>query len=152
MTIRYATDSDIDIICALVERMHAESKYSELKYEPLRVQQVINSTIHDSDSTVIVCEDLAGEIVGFLALEQIQYTINFESFVVDSFFYVLPTHRMTTAALRLIQAGEAWAAEKGDALILVVAAPHDTSKTARLYGKLGYEHWGVSMRKAFKNV
>ncbi len=149
MAISIATPKHATAICSLVQRMHAESKYADIKYDQFKVQRLVNAMMHDQGSVILIATDLADEVVGFLALEQSQYLFNFDHFVTDLGFYVLPNYRTTTVPYRLIKAGEAWAAERGDALVLGVSAPEDTSKTAAMYGKLGYKPWGTVMRKGF---
>ena len=136
-------------VCDLIKRMHAESKYAYLKYDPYKVQRLVNATIHNSGSVVLIAVNSDNEVIGFLALEQAQYLFNFDSYVIDLGFYVLPTYRTTTVPFRLLKAGEAWAKLHGDAIDLGVSAPEDTGKTANMYGKLGYKHWSTGMRKDF---
>ncbi|CAB4150554.1 hypothetical protein UFOVP568_43 [uncultured Caudovirales phage] len=149
MNIVAADSSHAASVCDLIQRMHAESKYAYLKYDPNKVQRLVNAAIHNQDSVVLVSVNNADEVIGFLALEQTQYMFNFDSYVIDLGFYVLPTYRTTTVPYRLMLAGEAWAKLHGDAIDLGVSAPEDTVKTAKMYGKLGYRHWGTIMRKDF---
>ena len=147
--IAQADHTHMAAVCNLVKEMHADSQYSTVPYDSNKVARLVNSVVHGSDSVIFLGLDVAGDVIGFLALEQAQYMFNFDNFVTDLGFYVKPQYRMTTIPYRLLTAGEEWARQHGGALVLGVTAPQDSSKTINMYSKLGYKPWGAVVRKEF---
>ena len=136
-------------VCELIKDMHADSQYASIKYDPYKVQRLVNTVIHNQGSVILIGLDVAGDVVGFLALEQAQYMFNFDNYATDLGFYVKPQFRMTTIPYRLLTAGEEWSKQHGGALVLGVTAPDDCTKTSNMYSKLGYKPWGAIVRKEF---
>jgi GNAT superfamily N-acetyltransferase len=142
-----STPAHAAAVCELIKDMHADSQYASIKYDPYKVQRLVNTVINNQDSVILIGLDVAGDVVGFLALEQAQYMFNFENYVTDLGFYVKPQYRMTTIPYRLLTAGEQWSKQHGSALVLGVTAPADCTKTINMYSKLGYKPWGAVVRK-----
>ncbi len=68
------------------------------------------------------------------------------SMAVESFWYVLPGQRGTTAALKLLRAFEGWAKDQGCRIVAMIHLENlQPAKLGKLYDRMGYKkvetHW-----------
>lgn len=154
VSVRPATVADIPEMVAMGRALHDESpRYARLGFDQEKVEQLIRSMVvgtlvTDPTGGALVAEKggkLVGMIGGFIASP----FFSRDKFASDYTFYVRPEQRRRgRAAIALMRAFEAWAAEQGAVDILPgISTMIDAESTVSFYEKLGYERYGYAMIK-----
>lgn len=89
------------------------------------------------------CAVVGGEIVGFMAGYIGETFLNHEVNAYEQGLYVVPEHRGSTIAVRLVREFEAWARARGAKNIwLGQSVGQDQEQTLHFFERLGYECQG----------
>jgi len=141
MRIRPASPADIAQLVPLLLAMRDETRYAGLEVAPERLARNLATQFErmDASQCCFVAEGAESRIVGVLAGSLQQFL--FEEFVsaTEGLFYVHPSARGTTAAVKLLYAFREWAIERGVREVLVsVRSGKDISRTDRLMKRLGF--------------
>jgi hypothetical protein len=147
--IRQMEHDDIDDVLVLCEEMITESKYHGLvPFDRSSTIMMLADSVDGMQSKTFVLVDNQNAIVGGAIYAIMPYFFARRILAVDLAVYVTPKHRTYRAVKMLITAGEQWSRDnQAGALMLGITAPEDDELVAKLYGKLGYRHWGTLMRK-----
>lgn len=91
-----------------------------------------------------------GNPIGYMGIIRFKNPLGKEYFANEHYWYIAPERRGGTGAVKLIQAAQEWALQKGCQYLLMsasrLASPmHD--KVCRLYEKLGFEHFETTYIK-----
>ena len=110
MKIRLAELYDVEVVLAMGRDMLAESRFSGFPTNTdktrLSIEKVIGSPM---TSCVLLAEQNDGSVVGMLAGFVTDYFFSDVLVAQDKVFFVLPSHRGSSAALKLLIAFRRWA-------------------------------------------
>jgi len=140
MSIRPATMDDIDRLIDLGEILHKESgRWSRIPYVRDRVKATMKTIIPGEKGAVFVSEK-DGVIVGGIAVYADRHWSSDAVIAQEISFFMLPEHRGSFDAARLVCAMRAWAERKGVAwLECGTSTGVDPERTAKLYERLGFK-------------
>lgn len=146
--IRVAHEADIGRLVQMGRAMQEESpRFSRLGYSASKVWNLFSHLIANDDATVIVAEAdgvIVGMLMGYVSEQFFSHVLSASELVV----YVTPECRGGRAALRMIQAFEMWAFERGAKEIqLGVSTEVDASRTSAFYERMGYAASGHTLVK-----
>ena len=127
--------------------MVTEAEFSYAKLEKHKILQLYKN----QNVTVILAID-NDKIVGFIAAMLHEYFFSNRKRVSDLGFYVLPEHRGSRAAIKLVKSLETWAKQTGaDDLHLGQTTAVEIDKTRQFYERLGYKTVGFNTIKHLKD-
>jgi GNAT superfamily N-acetyltransferase len=131
-TIRPITAADTAAMVAVVSRMVAGTKFAAPTDDKvLRMIQRPNG--------FATCAVVDGQIVGFMAGYVGETFLNHEVNAYEQGLYVMPEHRGSTIAVRLVREFEAWARARGAKNIwLGQSVGQDQMQTLHFFERLGY--------------
>lgn len=149
MIVRKITREDIPALIAMNERQIQESKYHALKMDKKKVKIWYLNFINNPRSVALLLEDDNGILMGAMAARCNQFYWNYENYVTDFFFYVIPEYRKGLASKKLYDALYQWAIEKRAIEIqLSYVYGEDPETLHNFLSFLGYEKNGGNYRKA----
>lgn len=132
--IRKAAPGDLERIVEMGMRFVAETDYHELiQVRPEKLAETVLSIVKNPDGVVLVSES-EDQVTGMIALVAFDHPYSGTRTASEAVWWVDPEHR--GVGLRLLQAAEGWAKEKG-AKAMVMVAPNEA--IGRLYMRLGYK-------------
>jgi RimJ/RimL family protein N-acetyltransferase len=147
--IRIANEKDIPVLVEMGAAMHAESpRYRDKSFDPAMLAEFLRILITGEDFCVFIAErggDPAGMIGGSVALF---FFSSKDRYASDMGFYVKPEFRGGSTVLKLVEAYEEWAVNKGvlpEDITLGVSC--ENKKLGELLGKIGYTQSGELYRK-----
>ena len=110
MKIRLATVADIDSLLALGQIMHQESRFKVFPMNRVKTRHMAEALINNPKTACILLaeHDTAG-LIGMLGGHVADYFFCDAVVAQDNFFFVLPAHRGSAAALKLLIAFRRWA-------------------------------------------
>jgi GNAT superfamily N-acetyltransferase len=139
--------SRLEEFLEIVAKMVAEAEFSYAKLEKHKILQLYKN----KDVIVILAID-NDKIVGFIAAMVHEYFFSSRKRVSDLGFYVLPEHRGSRAAIKLVKSLETWAKQTGaDDLHLGQTTAVEIDKTRQFYERLGYKTVGFNTIKHLKD-
>jgi GNAT superfamily N-acetyltransferase len=146
LSIRPIEATDVDVLVELGRLMHVESpRYREFPFSEAKVRATIKHLFERGGGFVA---DLDGTIVGMIGALRCEHWFSEAAFTVDVALYVLPEHRGSLIAVRLVRVYEAWAATQNVVeVILGVSTGVMPLETVNLYERMGYEMVAYSLRK-----
>lgn len=149
MTIREATQDDIEAIINMGEAMHAESpRFAPYPFSRGKAERLARSLICDADGILLVAER-DDELIGMMAGLVTEHFFSSAACATDFVLYVQPGLRGGSAAPRLIQTFEEAAKARGAADVAPgISTGVAPDQTRALYEKLGYTAVGYTMVKA----
>jgi GNAT superfamily N-acetyltransferase len=108
--IRLATADDTPAVLALGVRMHAESRFRGHPMNADKTRAAVHALIANAAAgCVLLAEHARHGVVGMLAGYVTDYFFSDVRVAQDKWFYVLPQHRGSSAALKLMIAFRRWA-------------------------------------------
>jgi GNAT superfamily N-acetyltransferase len=147
MNIERLSDERFPEFCELVERSIAEAQFSQATLDVPSLQKLIQSP---NVVYFLAIED--NKIIGSIGGAVIPYFFSTRKKAGDLGFYVEPEYRGSRAAIKLVNALESWAKEKGiEDLYLGQTTGVDVDKTQDFYERLGYKVVGVNTIKHLKD-
>lgn len=145
MRIRFAKLGDTKAILALGEAMWAESRFKGYAFNPDKTQSLIKHMLANQPATdcILLAETNQGELVGMLAGHLVDFFFSDGSLVEDRVYYVLPEHRGSSAAFKLILAFRRWAESKGaNELSINMSVAIDIQRFNKFMSHLGFSCCG----------
>ncbi len=110
MKVRLAELKDLDVVYQLGVRMHAESRFGGHLLNPVKVKASIEQLIvKPLAGCVLLADHAQAGTVGMLAGYVTDYFFSDALVAQDRCFFVLPDHRGSSAALKLLIAFRRWA-------------------------------------------
>ena len=133
--------------------MHNESpRFRHFDFDSEKTAALIGNLITWEHATAFVAlsdRQIVGMMGGFVA----EHMFGPDKVASEVGLYVVPEHRGTTAAVRLLSAFEEWAARKGALdIVLGISTEVAADRTRHLYTRLGYVQSGYLMRKGVDHV
>jgi GNAT superfamily N-acetyltransferase len=139
--------SRLEEFLEIVAKMVTEAEFSYAKIEKHKILHLYKN----NDVMVILAID-DDKIVGFIAAMVHEYFFSNRKRVSDLGFYVLPEHRGSRAAIKLVKSLETWAKQTGaDDLHLGQTTAVEIDKTRQFYERLGYKTVGFNTIKHLKD-
>lgn len=147
--IRPAVHADIQSLLGLCERMFNESAYAQVcEYSPEKMVHLLNLMVDTPDEYFLYVAEKDGTIIGMYLGLLTEYYFSKDQMAVDLALYVDREKRGGLAAVRLVQAFEDWAFERGAKEIVPATSTQVApERTAQLYHLLGYEVVGNLFKK-----
>lgn len=143
MIVRSLQPSDVPAIIHLGARMHEESQYSLLNFDPQRVADRCCQIIDSPDTMIGLVAVSAGEIIGMMGGYLAPYDYGDELTASDILVYVKPEHRGSMAFIRLVKKYVTWAKERGAKLIFLSQTTGvNQDLVCNLYTRLGFKPVG----------
>lgn len=141
--IRPATAADVATIVAIGEAMHAETRYRDpLPWCAPKVAGLVDWLLASDDGLVLVAEDDGSIVGGFLGMVE-DHWCSRARVATDFALYVLPAHRGSTTAARLLGAYVTWARDRGAVLVQAgITTGVHVDATSRLYERMGFQRVG----------
>lgn len=110
MKIYLAERKDVEAILRLGNQMHAESRFRVYEMNPAKTRVSVEKIIDNPlAGCILLAEHGEAGVVGMLAGYVIDYFFSDALVAQDSYFYVHPDHRGSSAALKLLIAFRRWA-------------------------------------------
>lgn len=137
MTIRRATEVDVDAIVQMGEHFLTQSEYaSMLSCEPEALRAFAGRCVRGemAESDILVAEADDGQLTGMIGVIVAPHPFSGERVAGDLFWWVEPDAR--GQGIRLLKAAEAWARER-QAVKFQMVAPN--ARVAQLYRRLGFQ-------------
>jgi len=149
--IRAPTTTDIDQLLQLCARMHQESAYSFLPFDPDKVRRLVTDVIERGELYCGLVADDGGVLIGMLAGYLADYMFCDEQLACDLLVFVDPPYRGGWTAVRLISTFRAWALGRGAReLCLGVSTEVDVDTTGKFYERLGFSRVGGVYKQRLK--
>lgn len=143
MQITRLSDNQFDEFFKLVESMVSEAEFHDAVPDKKIIWQTYKSP---KVATFIATKE--GKIIGFLAGVIGPYFFSTKMRVCDIGFYVIPEHRGSRTAIRLLAALEGWAKENNVADVCIgQTTAVNIEKTQQFYNRLGYKTVGFNTIK-----
>ena len=150
-TMRIATKEDIPAIVEIAEQMHGEGQYKNIPFDPKMYAAFLDVVLFQS-TTGVCCLSIADDkVIGGIIGQVGNFPFSEELRAVDLGFYVVPEHRGTSAAVRLLKMYETWATGMGVLPERVyMASSNGHHKTHAFFEKMGYNLTGGLYQKFHK--
>ncbi|WP_443115482.1 GNAT family N-acetyltransferase [Herbaspirillum seropedicae] len=150
--IRPATLDDMPVLLAMGRAMHAESpRWRRLKYCEPKVEAMLLGLIESPRGLVLMAER-GGEIVGAIAAVAQFAWCSTDLVAEEVSFYMLPEHRGSLAAARLVNSFKEWARLVGASWAYAGASTGvDDERVAQLYEGFGFVRCAVGLEAYFGN-
>lgn len=144
MKIRLADASDEPALLAMGRAMHAESRFAHYPLLEDKLRQVVAVTLQDPKGhCILMAESAAHGPVGMLGGYVLPLFFTDALIAQDKFFYVLPEHRGSSAAVKLLAAFERWAKNRQVAEIDInMSVAIDMARFDRFMEHAGYRSCG----------
>jgi hypothetical protein len=143
--IRNATSSDITPLIQLGYLIHAESKFSTLDFDPVKVRKTLESIIGSENGThcCFIAENADKQLIGVFIGCVEEYFFSRSLMAHSILIYVHPESRGSSAAVKFIHAFRNWSMNR-DALevCIGVASGVTIGRTDRFLRRLGFSVTG----------
>lgn len=139
--IRQATPDDIPALVTLGARMHAESRFAVLAYNPEKAGRTLAHVLETGFLWVATDDD---RIVGGMAAMCVPHWCSDDAVAMDLALFVEPESRGGMAAARLVTRYKEWADKQGAVMIdMGVNTGVHVEQTTSLLERLGFKRCGV---------
>lgn len=144
MKIRLAQASDEEALLEMGKTMHAESRFAHFPLQEDKLRQVVSVSLQDPKGhCILVAESATAGLVGMLGGYVLPLFFTDALIAQDKFFYVLPEHRGSSAAVKLLMAFERWAKNRQVAEIDInMSVDIDRARFDRFMRHAGYQPCG----------
>lgn len=144
MKVRLAVAEDLSCVLALGKALHAESRFRHYPMNVQRAKATIKDLLsHPASACVLLAETSDGEAAGILAAFVTDYFFADVRVVQDKWFYVLPEHRGSSAAMKLMLAVRRWAENRrARELNINMSVDIDRERFDRFMGHLQFRNCG----------
>ena len=143
VTIRMSERGDLEARIELGRRSHAESAFADLPYDEGKVRRGIERGLAAPDSHCLLQADFAGETVGVLYGVANEHYFSPALAATILSFYVVPEHRGSTAAVKLLHGFRRWAHRRRVARLYInVTSGISIARTDRFLRRLGFRPVG----------
>lgn len=133
MTIRLATEADVDAIVAMGARFLDTVYAQKIHANADALAQLARLLLASADGVIYVAEH-AGAVVGMMGLLRYMHPMSGEPTVTEVMWWMDPEAR--GAGVRLFRVGETWARAQGATVIQMIAP---SPAVERFYARVGYE-------------
>lgn len=144
-----ANDDEALETVELGARMHAESEFSFMPYDSMKVLHTLRNLASQGRLCLLRYEDSDGKLIGFFCGKVDKYFFNEERIASDLAFYVVPERRGNgIAVLKMIRMFERWAKGKGAIeTCLGISTGVNIKTTADMLTRFGYKNVGGTFKR-----
>lgn len=146
MIIRPATSADRTAVLLMTVRFISDTSYAALVTPNVAAIGALFDYLAPLGGVFVAVHPMAGVVGMFVAVVQ-PHLLSGELAGNEVAWWVNPEHRGSTAAMRLLNAGERWAVAQG-ARTFALVAPAD-SQVGRLYERRGYHPVETAWQRSF---
>ena len=153
MKIRFASLKDVPAVMALGQAMMAESRFNHYNFNADKTRDLIKHMLTRQPATdcILLAENNQGALVGMLAGYMVDFFFCDGNVVQDRVYYVLPEHRGSSAAFKLILAFRRWAESKqAGELSINMSVAIDMPRFNKLMNHLGFSCCGSNFAMTLK--
>lgn len=143
MTVRKATVEDLETVLDLAHEFFVSSQYAEFEGDRGRLAGVFTQVLELG--VIFLAEDDSG-VAGFLVLVAIPHLFSGTHYAEELAWFVRPRARGSSAAWRLMAAGQEWCRQRQLSSWRMVA-PTDSPTVGELYRRLGFSEFEVTFIK-----
>lgn len=145
MKIRLAVPQDQAALIDLAKQNQAETVFGDISVNSLRVNETLNALFHLNHGkyVLIVAENAEGKLVAGLlgCVERYYFSDELQAQLVQ--WYLLPSVRGTSIALRLVKAFVEWAKSRGASEVFMgITSGIHVQQTDSMMKKMGFTHLG----------
>lgn len=142
---------EVDTLRDVLQLAFAMQQESEFVTVPFDVEQTANSVmslvINNPNGFGMLAYTDEGKAIGMITGSITPYVFSRGSVASDFAWFVLPEHRGSRAAIKLLKAFKSWATEKGALqLYMGVTTNVSANRTGDLLQRFGFEHVGGNYR------
>lgn len=145
MTIRFATQNDIDTLVGYWRQFHSQSVFRHLTFDAAKLSQTIRKVIEDKSGAFccFVADGEDGRPLGVLAGQIDTYYFSNDPIAKMIFYWVHPEHRYSPAGVKLMLAFRQWAENRHAAEITVGVTSGEAVELAdKMLKKMGFRFTG----------
>ena len=145
MTIRFATQQDIDTLIEYWRQFHSQSVFRHLAFDEAKLATNMTRFIEDKSGAFccFVADGEDGKAYGVLAGQIDTYYFSDDPIAKLIFYWVHPEHRYGPAAVKLMLAFRQWAENRRAAEIMVGVTSGEAVELAdRMLTKMGFRFTG----------
>lgn len=148
--IREACRADVPHLVAIGRLMHGESpQWSRLDYAPTKVELMLSGLIGDPRGFVLVAE-IDDRIVGGIVAQAAAHWASRDLVASEVAFFLLPEHRGTRIAMRLVQQMHEWAYQLGCVMLQAGCSTGVADeRTAHFYERLGFTRCTIGLERFY---
>ena len=141
--------ADRDEVVDLARLMHAEApNYARFPFEEKRLDEWISLFLQNPDWLCILAVDEDHGPIGMLAVASLPLIFSYERSVDDVAFFVHPSWRGTSAAIRMLRYLDAWVKSQGAALVRIgLTTGTNEGQARRFLERFGYQQTGLLMTR-----
>jgi GNAT superfamily N-acetyltransferase len=135
---------DVDDLMALGRRMHQESRFKVYPMNEAKTRASMEKLVSNPlAGCILLARNEAGAAVGMLAGYVVDYFFSDALVAQDSYFFVAPEHRGSSAALKLLIAFRRWAENRNASeLCINMSVDVDQERFNRFMAHLGFRNCG----------
>ncbi len=143
MKLRCATPDDIETGMELGRRMHEESEFAFLPFDPVKVRRFLHCIAGDPEHYCVYVVEHEDRLIGMLVGQVMEYFFCRELLCDDVLLFVERDQRGSVAALALVRAYLAWSRSRGAREARVaVSTGIDIDHTGAFLQRLGFRRVG----------
>lgn len=147
MIIRTATTCDVPEILRIGRRLHDESEYGVLRFDPKKTRAAISFMVQDDNHGTFVAED-GHKLVGMICCECESPYFSSEKVAGEHMVYVVPESRGSVAFYRLVAMATEWAVSKGAKILYFrTSSGIEKEKVDNIYRRLDFNMVGGIYRR-----
>lgn len=143
MNLRCATPADIEAGMELGRRMHEESEFAFLPFDPVKVRRLLHHIASNPEHYCVYVVEHEERLIGLLVGQVMEYFFCRELLCDEVLLFVERDQRGSVAALALVRAYLEWSRSKGAREARVaVSTGVDIDRTGAFLQRLGFRHVG----------
>lgn len=149
MKIRLAQASDEGVLLNLGRAMHAESRFAHYPLQEDKVKGLVDAALKDPKGRcILLAESASTGVAGMLGGYVLPLFFTDALIAQDQLFYVLPQHRGSSAAVKLLMGFERWAQNRQVTEINInMSVAIDMARFDRFMKHAGYRSCGQNYFK-----
>lgn len=134
----------MDRVIEIGRAMAAESRFSKYGFNEKKARAAVEGILgKPATSCLLLAVNSAGDIVGMLAGHAMEYFFCDGILVQDRWFYVMPEHRGSSAAVKLLMGFRRWAeSRKANELCINMSVAIEMDRFNRLMTHMGFKCCG----------
>ena len=142
MNYKVGTLEDIPHIYALGKQMHEESEFSEMHWNPGKVEKWLHYNV-TQDNRFVMCAYDEGRLAGVLIGSLSNFYFGDSTLASDLLWYVGKDYRGTRTGIKLLKLFRAWAEEKqADRIQVGISSGLSMDRTGALLKRMGFNQIG----------
>lgn len=147
MKLRLATQDDLLDMIEIGKLTHSESRFAKFAYDEEKLRENLGKLIEFQNNRgshiCLLAENSEGKKIGCIIGAMEEYFFTRDRSAISILFWVDPSYRGSTAALRLLNSFKSWGAKQGALEICIpVASGVTLVRTDRFLRRIGFSQTG----------